>query len=100
MDEIDSDFEPFEDANGEIRRCGSLPMPKNRASAFPPFVAGDRFIWEMKDILRVIRHPSRVPARVTFGTKWRQNQTSHGSCNGYAEAGILARVRYKSGHTD
>lgn len=91
---------PFIDEQGHERRCGSLTAPENFVSAFPPYAEdAEQPIWETSDILRVVRHASRIPARVRF-KGWIQNQRSHGSCNGYAKAAAYARVRWTAGEQD
>lgn len=89
------------DEYGDIRRCGSLAPPPNMVSAFPPFADdAESPLWTPGDVLKAIRARTRTPARVTFGVAWILNQLQHGSCNGFAEAGILSRARYSRGLKD
>lgn len=93
------ELEVIIDETGEERRCGSLANPDNFVCAFPTFEMTFE-VWDDQEIKRVITDPNRVPSRTIFGSKWRQNQKSHGSCNGYAEAGGYGKARYKRGITD
>lgn len=95
------DIDEIIDAHGEVRRLGSLAPPPNLVSAFPPFAGDDSVpLWDRSDILKAVRDSNRIPARVMFGPEWIQNQGSHGSCNGFAAAGVLARARWAAGIRD
>lgn len=87
------------DALGVVRRLGSLPVPDDFVSAFPT-VKSDIVPWDDADIKRAVLHKDRVPSRVTFADRWITNQQSHGSCGGYAAAGLLSRSRWLRGIQD
>lgn len=93
------ELEVIVDENGEERRCGSLANPENFVCAFPTYESTFE-MWDDQQIKRVITDPNRVPRRVTFGSKWIQNQKSHGSCNGYALGGGLSKSRWLRGIQD
>lgn len=89
------------DANGNERRCGSLPMPKNRVSSLPPFgSAPNQPLWSDEQIKEVVTDPSRMPSRELFGPEWILDQLSFGSCNGHALAAAGARARWLRGIRD
>ncbi len=87
---------PFHDESGQERRNGTLMPPENFVSSFRTFES-EHPVWEDADILRAIQDPNRVPGRVQFGSDWVQQQGQHGSCNGYAGAGSLAKARVRRG---
>lgn len=93
------ELEPFIDETGEERRCGSLPTPEGLTCAFPTFESTFE-VWDDQQIRRVITDPDRVPSRVLFGPEWNQNQRSHGSCNGFAEANVYGKARRLRGIMD
>lgn len=95
MDEL----EPFLDDLGNIRRCGSLPNEEGAVSAFPDY-SSILVPYNDDQIKVLLASDKRVPSRVTFDKKWTQNQRSHGSCNGYLTAQLLAKSRYLRGITD
>lgn len=89
----------IEDIYGELRRCGSDPVPEGFVSAFNTFETTFE-VWDDAQIKRVITDSNRAPRRKLFGTKWIHNQKSHGSCNGYAGAGVYGRARKLRGIND
>ncbi len=90
------DLQPFFDAHGNERRCGSLEIPEGFVSAFPEY-SSEVVPYDDDKIHWLITHPDRVPSRVTFGPRWILDQKSHGSCNGHLCAGLLQRMRWLSG---
>lgn len=93
------DLVPFIDETGEERRCGSLENDPNAVSAFPDY-STVLTPYDDKDIRTLITMSDRVPSRVTFGSSWTQNQKSHGSCNGYLCAQLMAKGRWLRGIKD
>lgn len=92
------ELEPVKDLNGEERRCGSLPIPEGYVCSVPTFEAAfANMMLERADVLKLVRDPNRVPARIKFGAKFIQNQQSHGSCNGHLVAGVVSRLRFRRG---
>ena len=87
------------DIYGNERRLGSLRVPENFVSAFPTFEAVFE-VWDDKQIRRVISDPNRMPRRRLFGDKWMMDQKSHGSCNGFASAGVYSKCRKLRGIND
>lgn len=90
---------PFKDELGNDRRCGSIPNEPGMVSVFAEY----KTIvtpYDDSDIRKLITAPTRVPSRVTFDSKWTQNQRSHGSCNGYLTAQLLAKGRWLKGIKD
>lgn len=87
------------DNSGQLRRCGSLVLPAGFVSAFPTFESKYE-VWDDEKIKRVITADGRVPRRVTFSDYWIQDQKSHGSCNGFAGAGVYAKARFLRGIRD
>lgn len=93
------ELQPIIDETGQERRLGSLLIPDGFVCAFPVY-EDEQTVWDDAQIRKVITDPNRTPRRATFGKKWIQNQGSHGSCNGYALAGALAKSRYLRGIQD
>lgn len=91
-----ADLFSFFDENGEERRCGSLENPQGMVSAFPDYSTVVN-PWSDDQIRKAITKPNRVPSSVRFDAKWTQNQKSHGSCNGYTVAQLIAKTRWLSG---
>lgn len=87
---------PFYDETGEERRCGSLTIPPGMVSAFADY-SSVVTPYDDSDIRKLITDRNRVPSRVTFDAKWTQNQRSHGSCNGYLVAQLVAKMRWLTG---
>lgn len=96
---MSEEIEQIIDETGETRRLGSLAPPEGFVSAFNTFEQ-EHPVWDDSDIKRVITNSDRTPSRVVFGKEWIQNQKSHGSCNGYAGAGALAKARFLRGIQD
>lgn len=89
----------IEDIFGNVRKCGSLPMPEGEVSTFATFES--RFeVWDDATIRKVITDPNRVPKRKIFTDKWIMNQHTHGSCNGFAEAAVYSKCRKLRGIND
>lgn len=93
------DLEEIVDAEGNVRRLGSLiPEQKNLLGA--PLFSSKFPTWDDSDIRKALQDKNRKPARVTFGKNWIHNQGSFGSCNGWATAGAFARARWRRGIMD
>lgn len=91
----------IQDAQGNERRCGSLPMPANRVSSLPPFGgAPNQVLWLDSVIKEVVTDPGREHARELFGDEWILDQLNFGSCNGHALAAAAARARWRRGVRD
>jgi hypothetical protein len=93
------DLQPFFDAQGNERRCGSLETPDGFVSAFADY-SSSVVPYDDSDIRKLLTDSNRVPARVTFGPRWILDQKSHGSCNGHLCAGLLQRMRWLRGIQD
>lgn len=93
------DLEEFQDANGQLRRCGSLMVPEGFVSAFPVFA--DAVVpYDDQDIRRLLTDGNRIPARVTFADRWITEQHSTSACNGHAGAALFSRSRWIRGLQD
>ncbi len=97
-----SELDEIIDASGELRRLGSLTIPDNFVSSFPPFEGAPEMpLWTDAEIKAVISDPNRRKPEFLFPSEhWITNQKSHGSCNGFAAAGALSRARYLRGIQD
>ena len=84
------------DANGEVRRLGSLLPPAGFVSALPTFEK-EYPVWEDDQIRKIVTDPNRKPSRVRFDSSWIKNQLNFGSCNGFAGASSLSKARVKRG---
>lgn len=89
----------FRDANGQIRRCGSLTLPEGFVSAYRTF-EDEHPVYEDDEIRELISDPKRVAGRKMFGPEWVMDQKQHGSCNGYAAAAALSKARWIRGIRD
>jgi len=97
------DIEEIRDKSGELRRLGSLTLPDNFVSSFPPYEGSPECpLWDDADIKRVISDPNRRKPELLFPSTdgWIKNQRSHGSCNGFALATAIDRARYLRGIRD
>lgn len=94
MDEL-----PVIIVNGEERRLGCLP-PTNLVMAGNPFVRSGRPVLDDSDIRKIIQN--RTPRRQFFGDYWirKGNQKQYGSCNGWATAMALSKIRWLAGIRD
>lgn len=94
----DSPFE-FIDQFGEVRRCGSWPVPDNFVSAFKTFEA-EFPVWNDGQIKAALTDPDRRVARKIFGPEWITDQKSTSACNGWAASNAYSRARYLGGLQD
>lgn len=94
-----TDIPWFRDANGQIRRCGSLTLPEGFVSSYKTYEE-EHPVYDDDQIEELITDPKRVAGRRMFGTEWVMDQKSHGSCNGYAGAAGLSKARYLRGIRD
>jgi hypothetical protein len=64
---------------------------------FPAYRSANRIL-SRDQIRQIVTHPDRTPARQRFpAAQWIRNQGRRGSCQGYATAWALARVRVLAG---
>lgn len=94
-----SDIEEFKDAEGNLRRLGSLIKEENFVSVFKTYEV-EKPVYDDKDIIKLVTDGNRVRSRVKFGNEWICNQFSVGSCNGWALAQVYARARWRRGIRD
>ena len=87
------------DIRGNERRCGSLILPPDFVQTMRTYES-EKPMLDNKAIRAMITDPDRPRRRKLFGPKWMQNQNSHGSCNGYAEAGAFGKIRWLRGIMD
>lgn len=95
-----SDFEPFYDIHGQLRRCGTWLPPVGFVSAMPKAFEEVFDVWDEVDIKRALADPNRRCGRKVFGPEWITNQQSKSSCNGYKAAAILSKARWLRGIQD
>lgn len=90
------------DAQGYARRPGSLVMPAGMVSSFPPYVGeGERPLWTDAEIKSVISDPNRRNMVDLFPfDRYGTNQRNKSSCNGFAAASAITRVRKLRGIDD
>lgn len=95
------DDTPFEiiDQFGDVRRCGSWPVPENFVSAFKTF-EGEFPVWTDAQIHQALTDPDRRVTRKILGPEWIPDQKSTSACNGWAAANAYSRARYFGGKTD
>lgn len=92
----DDDIPMIIDANGDVRRLGSLLPPAGFVSALPTFEK-EYPVWEDDQIRKIVTDPNRKPSRIRFDSSWIKNQLNFGSCNGFAGASSLSKARVKRG---
>jgi hypothetical protein len=74
-----------------------LTVPETRPMDFPAYRSANRIL-SRDQIRQIVTHPDRTPARQRFpAAQWIRNQGRRGSCQGYATAWALARVRVLAG---
>jgi len=74
-----------------------LTVPAERPADFPAFRSLNKILTR-DQIRQIVTHPDRTPARQRFpAAQWIRNQGRRGSCQGYATAWALARVRVMAG---
>lgn len=74
-----------------------LTVPETRPMDFPAFRSLNKILTR-DQIRQIVSNPDRTPARQRFPAKqWIRNQGRRGSCQGYATAWALARVRVLAG---
>lgn len=88
-------IEEIRDKSGQIRKLGSLVLPKGFVSSMP--VYQDSLVYDDGEIIKMIADVNRPIARKMFGKDWLINQFQTGACNGYAAANAKARMRFKRG---
>lgn len=91
MDEIEID--------GVVRKMGTMVPTPGMVSSLPQFEASIA-VMDDETIKGIVTDPGRKMGRKAFGPEWIMDQKSHGSCNGYAASGALARARYLRGIRD
>ena len=84
------------DRHGAIRRLGTQINPAGITTALPPFTSVGE-VYDDAAIKKLCADPDRVPSEVRFDKTWILNQGHFGSCEGHAEAAVLARARVRRG---
>jgi len=89
------------DKGGVVRRLGTLISDPMKLRAMTPYSeAFPNKIFDPSDIRRIIADPNRLNRRATFNARWRTDQKSHGSCNGFAIANCAKKIRFLRGIDD
>lgn len=90
------------DVSGQLRRPGTWVPPEGFVSSLPPYVGEPESpLWDDSDIKKALSASDRRRCEEIFDARyWIRNQGSYSSCNGYATAAALSRVRYLRGIQD
>ena len=86
--------ERFQLPNGQEVFTGNS-KPEKVSTSFAVYPDAD--LLSLEQIRQVLDDPNRVPSRELFDRSWILNQGQRSSCNAYAVAGALARIRYRMG---
>ena len=86
--------EKFQLPNGQVVFTGNI-KPERISTSFAAYPEAD--LLSLEQIRQVLDGPNRIPSRKLFDRSWILNQGQRSSCNAYAVAGALARVRYRMG---
>ncbi len=90
---MNNQFE-FRLPNGSVVRTGNQ-QPERIPTSFAEYPETD--LLTLDEIREILNDPQRPQARDLFGSKWILNQGKRSSCNAYAVAGCLSRVRFRMG---
>lgn len=92
----------YTDHTGVVRNLGSLTVPQNFVSSFPPYEGQPEApLFSTEEIKQIVTAPDRINRQVlipfeTYGS----NQFSTSACNGHAGAGAVTDIRVMNGKDD
>ena len=89
-----SDQFEFQLPDGSLVRTGNV-TPDTLPLSFSEYPEAD--LLPLDQIIEILGDPNRRPARKIFKDDWILNQGRRSSCNAYAVAGALARIRHRMG---